>query len=203
MVSGRLRLQREYFARRENDVTVLFRDDPAMHMVNIILKRCVVEHAEQCETTASELASIVGAYIQILENGGQLLRADIPRPCRVCGYGHYRREHGAESISPSSGGLCMRLPWQHLPFDPYRGESERLWPRRRSALKRVLRDLLRLARGLWFSWLLFWVDDREKARGCPIQELLIMVVTPRESMLQAIPERLFETWQSISIVAFL
>lgn len=55
MVSGKLRLQREYFERPENDLTVMFKDDPAMHAVNRILKRCVVERATDCKTSASDL----------------------------------------------------------------------------------------------------------------------------------------------------
>lgn len=90
MVTGRLRLQREYFRRQENDVTLLFPDDPAMHMIDTILKACVVEREEQCTTSAAELVDIVSTLIQRLERGGQLLYAGIPRPCRVCGRGHYQ-----------------------------------------------------------------------------------------------------------------
>ena len=90
MVAGRLRLQREWFERPENNLTVIFKEDPAMHMVNVILKRCVVENEGQCQTSASDLGIIVSTYIQILERGGQDLHAGIVRPCRVCGHGHYQ-----------------------------------------------------------------------------------------------------------------
>jgi serine/threonine protein kinase len=90
MVSGRLRLQREWFDRPDYDVTTIFPDDPAMHMVNEVLKKCVVESAEQCKTSASDLVLIVSTYISMLERGGQLLHVGIPRPCRVCGHGHYQ-----------------------------------------------------------------------------------------------------------------
>ncbi len=49
MVSGRLRLPREWFDRPDHDLTKTFPDDPAMHMVNVILKRCLVENAGDCE----------------------------------------------------------------------------------------------------------------------------------------------------------
>jgi serine/threonine protein kinase len=108
MVSGRLRLQREWFERPENNLTVLFKDDPAMHMINVILKRCVVENAEQCQTSASDLALIVSTYIQILERGGQLLHRGIIRPCRVCGVGYY--EHiGYEQTRPISSDKTTGL----------------------------------------------------------------------------------------------
>ena len=90
MVSGRLRLHRERFKRPENDLTVLFKDDPAMFMVNEILALCVVEEPEQCQTSAGRLAAIVSTYIQMLERNGQLLHIGVPRPCRVCGHGHYQ-----------------------------------------------------------------------------------------------------------------
>jgi serine/threonine protein kinase len=100
MVSGRLRLQREYFDRPENDLTVLFKGDPAMYMVNVILKRCVVEREAQCRTSASDLVVIVSTYLGMLERGGQLLHVGIPRPCRVCGYGHYKSEGYASTQPP-------------------------------------------------------------------------------------------------------
>jgi serine/threonine protein kinase len=92
MVSGRLRLLREWYNRPDYDLTAIFPDDPAMHMVNVILKRCLVESADQCETSASDLVLIASVYVQMLERGGQLLHGGIPRPCRVCGHGHYRSD---------------------------------------------------------------------------------------------------------------
>jgi serine/threonine protein kinase len=99
MVSGRLRLQREWFDRQDNNLITIFPDDPAMHMIHVILKRCLVESAEQCLTSASDLVLIVSTYVRILEQGGQLLHVGIPRPCRVCGYGQYRDE-GFPSTMP-------------------------------------------------------------------------------------------------------
>jgi serine/threonine protein kinase len=90
MVSGRLRLQREWFERQDNNLTVIFPDDPAMHMVNEILRWCLVESSEQCQTSARDLVEIASTYVRILKRGGQLLHVDIPRACRVCGLGHYR-----------------------------------------------------------------------------------------------------------------
>jgi Protein kinase domain len=99
MVSGRLRLPREWFDRPDYDLIEIFRDDPAMHMVTVILKRCLVENAEECEVSASELAMLVSTYVRRLDRGGQLLHAGIPRPCRVCGHGHYQNE-GYASTQP-------------------------------------------------------------------------------------------------------
>jgi serine/threonine protein kinase len=100
MVSGRLRLQREWFDRPNNNLTVIFPDDPAVHMVNVILKRCLVESAEQFQTSASDLVLIVSTYLRMLERGGQLLHVGIPRPCRVCGHGQYQNEGYATTQPP-------------------------------------------------------------------------------------------------------
>jgi serine/threonine protein kinase len=99
MVSGRLRLQREWFDRADYNPTTIFPGDPAMHMVNVILKRCVVENPAECETSASDLVAIVSTYVRMLDRGGQLLHVDIPRPCRVCGHGHYQ-DHGYAATQP-------------------------------------------------------------------------------------------------------
>jgi serine/threonine protein kinase len=111
MVSGRLRLQREWFDRPENDLTKAFPDDPSMHMVNVILKRCLVESPEQCQTSASDLVLIVSTYVRILEQGGQLLHVGIPRPCRVCGHGHYRNDGfpATQPRVPTDASVGLRL----------------------------------------------------------------------------------------------
>jgi hypothetical protein len=126
MVAGRLRLQREYFDRQENDLTMLFKDDPAMHMVNVILKRCVVEREEQCKTSANELGTIVSTYLYMLERGGQLLHIGIPRPCRVCGHGEYRSEGLPSTMQPfpKEGSVGLRFStsgseYANLPVYPF------------------------------------------------------------------------------------
>jgi serine/threonine protein kinase len=90
MVSGRLRLQRERFSRPENDVTVMFKNDPAAHMINDVLEQCVVEEPGQCRVSAGDLAIIVSTYVHMLERGGQIWRDGIPKPCRICGQGTYQ-----------------------------------------------------------------------------------------------------------------
>lgn len=111
MVAGRLRLQREYFRRQKNDVTLLFKGDPAMHMVDTILRRCVVEREEDCKTSAKELVEIVSVFIQTLERGGQLLHAGVPRPYRVCGSAHYQSGGFPSTMPrvPKEGPVGLRL----------------------------------------------------------------------------------------------
>ncbi|HEV3220957.1 MAG TPA: protein kinase family protein [Candidatus Acidoferrales bacterium] len=111
MVSGRLRLQRENFERHENDVRVLFRDDPSMSVINVILRRCVVEPEAECQTSASDLFTIVSAFVHMLERDGQDLHVGVPRPCRVCGQGHYQNEGYASTQPPipKEGPVGLRL----------------------------------------------------------------------------------------------
>ena len=99
MVAGRLKLPREYFRRRLYDVTVLFPDDPNMHVINAILDKCVVEEPEQCLSSASDLLVLVDGYLRMIERGGQLLADGVPRPCHVCGHGQYRK------AEPSAGAV--------------------------------------------------------------------------------------------------
>lgn len=111
MVSGRLRLPREWFDRPDYDLTTIFPDDPAIHMVNVILKRCVVERATDCQTSATDLANIASTFVNMLERGGQLLHVGIPRPCRICGHGHYRDEGYAATQPriPKEAPVGLRL----------------------------------------------------------------------------------------------
>jgi len=50
---------------------------------------------------------MVIAFLNVIEQRGQLLRAGVPRPCHVCGNGHYE----PESFGQSNAALGLRL-WQ-------------------------------------------------------------------------------------------
>jgi hypothetical protein len=84
-----------------------------MHIVNVILNRCVVEKPEQCQTSASDLILIVSAYIQMLERGGQDLHRGVPRPCRVCGVGYYQSEGYAQTQPPIPKDSAVGLRLWH------------------------------------------------------------------------------------------
>lgn len=92
MVAGKPVLKREYFDRVDNDVTVLFRNDPHAYMINELLKKSVVEDQKDCFSSADDLLLAVDTYLEIIKRGGQLLKDGIPRECHVCGHGHYTRE---------------------------------------------------------------------------------------------------------------
>jgi len=91
MVSGRLKLPREYHQLPDFDVKALFPNDPAMHALDAIIQKCVVEKPDQCLASAVELLAIVDEQLLVLERGGQLLTDGVPRPCHICGKGLYRK----------------------------------------------------------------------------------------------------------------
>ena len=91
MTAGRLKLPREYFKRDPFNLTVMFPDNPDMYAINRVLDKCVVEEPDQCLNSAVELLDLVDESLGMIERGGQLLTDDVPRPCRVCGRGHYRK----------------------------------------------------------------------------------------------------------------
>ena len=98
MVSGRLSLQREWFKNQDNDISLMFRHDPHAYMLNVILEKCVVEHPQNC-MSIRDLRAMVIAFVGVIEQGGQLLEDDVPRPCHVCGHGRYQPERLQENNS--------------------------------------------------------------------------------------------------------
>ena len=89
MVSGRVKLPREYYLRPDFNLTQTYPGDPGMHLVNSVLEHCVVEDPTKCLKSARELLEIVDQMLAILGRGGQLMSDDVPRPCRICGIGSY------------------------------------------------------------------------------------------------------------------
>jgi serine/threonine protein kinase len=92
MVAGRLKLTREWHRKPEFDLTLKYKCDPRMHMINAILDKCLVEDPEKCLPSAQELLLVVDDALGIMGRGGQMLRDDVPRPCHVCGKGLYQPE---------------------------------------------------------------------------------------------------------------
>ncbi len=85
MVAGRTYLPREDFREPDFDLTVIFPNDPHMHVINRILDKCVVKNPHDCLSSAGELSKIVTSFLVALQRGGQLLSPGVPRPCRICG----------------------------------------------------------------------------------------------------------------------
>lgn len=91
MVSGRLVLQREYFKEPQNDVSLMYKHDPHVQMINEILEKSVVERITNC-VGIHDIRAMVIAFVSTIEQGGQLLHNGVPRPCHVCGHGDYHRD---------------------------------------------------------------------------------------------------------------
>jgi serine/threonine protein kinase len=105
MVTGKPRLDREYWSEPVNDVTKLFPSDPHMHMINVILENSVVERQEKCFASADSLLLVVDTNLETIQQGGQLLNDGIPRVCRVCGVGRYARQ----SLTQDKPAYNLRL----------------------------------------------------------------------------------------------
>ena len=116
MVTGRLKLPREWYRRPPYDVTALFPNDPSMRIVNAILDKCVVEEPQDCLKSAQELLEIVDENLANLERGLPLVdpSGKLTLPCRVCGKGFYR-EHATvhlpafDSMSRQTSPVFVRL----------------------------------------------------------------------------------------------
>jgi len=95
MVSGRLRLHREDYNSSlspDYNLTVQFKGDPLMHVINSILDKCLVQDPAHCLPSAKELLDIVDDHLAIINRGGHPLAKNIPRPCHICGKGFYQIE---------------------------------------------------------------------------------------------------------------
>jgi serine/threonine protein kinase len=89
LVDGRAFLPYQSQKYPQFDLTLTFRGDPHMHFVNWLLDKCVVEHEKDCTLTAADMLGYIDKMVQVAEQGGQVLRKDVPRPCRICGDGFY------------------------------------------------------------------------------------------------------------------
>jgi serine/threonine protein kinase len=89
LVDGRIRLPYQYQNDPQFDLTVTFQGDPHMHFINQLLDRSVVEYEKDCTLTAGEMLVFTNKMIQVAERGGQIIRNEVPRPCRICGDGFY------------------------------------------------------------------------------------------------------------------
>jgi serine/threonine protein kinase len=98
MVTGRLKLPREYHKRPAYDVTAIFPNDRNMRKVNEIIEKCVVEEPEHCLKSAQELLVMVDDALVSIERGIPMLdgKGKLVLPCRVCGKGFYREHNSVQ-----------------------------------------------------------------------------------------------------------
>jgi serine/threonine protein kinase len=89
MVSGKGILRLWYYDRPEFNLEVQFPDDERMRWVNRLLTGCIREEPQYCWQSATQLLEHIDKFLDILRRGGEILRGDIRRHCRVCGVGVY------------------------------------------------------------------------------------------------------------------
>lgn len=88
MVSGRMKLPREWHKRPPFDLSLTFPTRPGMPLLNAILDKCLVDEPEHCLASARELLERIDKTITLLEGGGRL--RDAPdMNCPICGKGYY------------------------------------------------------------------------------------------------------------------
>jgi len=100
MISGRLRLPREYHKWSEFDLAAIFPKNNHMHLINSILDKCLVERPEQCLTSAEELLKVVDETLSYIDDGVPFVDQSgrLILPCRICGRGFYRADQDRSSL---------------------------------------------------------------------------------------------------------
>jgi serine/threonine protein kinase len=109
LVDGRIRLPYQYQNDPKFDLTVTFQGDPHMYFVNKILSTSVVEHEKDCTLTARDMLAYIDKMLQVAERGAQMLRKDVPRPCRMCGEGYYVPVEKLNSVNTLTPGEPISL----------------------------------------------------------------------------------------------
>jgi serine/threonine protein kinase len=93
MISGRLKLQREWHRKPENDLAAQFPDDRIMPVVNSILDSCIVPDEDHCIPSASDLLKRIDEALSLHGAGLSVdARGNLIVPCVVCGRGVYKEE---------------------------------------------------------------------------------------------------------------
>ena len=92
MVSARPKFPLWYFAKPENDLHLMFPDEPAIQFVHKILEKCVVEQQDAMILhDASELLSEVDTAIAAVSRGCHVPGRKTRMLCRFCGIGTYKK----------------------------------------------------------------------------------------------------------------
>ena len=91
MVSGHPKFPLHYFDHEDNDLRKMFPDEPAIHFIHEILRKCVVEFENEMKALdAGELLAEVDTAIGAASYGCQLPGRNRRMNCRFCGSGTYQ-----------------------------------------------------------------------------------------------------------------
>lgn len=90
MISGRLKLQREWHREPENDLPAQFPEDRMMPVVNSILDLCLAQKENRCIQSAEQLLSRIDDALSMHRAGHSVdQRGNITVSCMACGRGVY------------------------------------------------------------------------------------------------------------------
>jgi len=89
MVSGSPFLNLWYFDKPENNIEEKFPNSKSISWVNSLLKKCIVEHEENCISNATELLAAVDEVLSNADINADRFDPKIERRCKVCGVGTY------------------------------------------------------------------------------------------------------------------
>lgn len=90
MISGEPFLNLWYFERNRLNLEEKFPNDKSMRLVNMLLKKCVVEEEKNCLPDATVVLSEVDSFLSKIESDIDLLDPNIERICKVCAVGKYK-----------------------------------------------------------------------------------------------------------------
>jgi len=89
MVSGQPFLRLWYFDKARFNLEEVYPDVQSIRFANPLLRKCIVEHEEDCITDASELLVEIDKVLSIIDINADVLDPNVERKCRVCGIGYY------------------------------------------------------------------------------------------------------------------
>jgi serine/threonine protein kinase len=99
MVSGKPKLRLWYIHEDDFELEKMFPEDPDIRWARIILDKCVVEKESNCLPNAGELLIEIDRVLAALRRRGQVISDDVPRVCRVCGLGRYKKPENRMVLS--------------------------------------------------------------------------------------------------------
>jgi len=90
MIAGRAMLPFWYFDREDYNLAIMFRGVPYIRLINLILRKCVVEHETDCWNHAAFFLEAIDKALFIIETGGDIVGPGVTRLCKVCSVGTYQ-----------------------------------------------------------------------------------------------------------------
>ena len=126
MVSGLPKFSLWYFQSEHNDLRRMFPDEPGVHFVHEILRKCVVERENETGLAdAGELLKELDTAISAVTRGCQLPGWKRKMRCRFCGIGTYKKS----SSHPITGDVSTAHERNHFVCGHCGHVELFVWPR--------------------------------------------------------------------------